>query len=174
MHRRARQGRRGALARACGARPGLNVHDALAGWGTDGLLLAMLGCRVHMTETHPDVCSALAERVRATTLPASCSTPTWQCSDARECWTDRRFDVIYLDPMFGDHPSGALPALRMQVLATLAGEMNDEEVAEMLTAARKSAESRVVIKRRRHAPPVTPADWHILGRSVRFDVYRGC
>ena len=170
--RRARQGRRGALARACGARPGLVVHDALAGWGTDGLLLATLGCRVHMTELHPDVCAALAARVQATGLPASCPAPSWQCGDARDCWGEQRFDVIYLDPMFGDHPSGALPALRMQALATLAGETGDAELAEMLVAARTSAASRVVIKRRRRAPPVAPPDWRILGRSVRFDVYR--
>ena len=172
VRRRARQGRRGALARACGARPGLVVHDALAGWGTDGLLLAMLGCRVHMTETHPDVCAVLAARVRATALPASCSVPSWQCGDARDCWAEGRFDVIYLDPMFGDHPSGALPALRMQALAALAGETGDAELAKMLVAARSSATSRVVIKRRRRAPPVVTPDWRILGRSVRFDVYR--
>ena len=127
-----------------------------------------------MTETHPDVCAALAARVRATELPPSCSAPTWQCGDARECWDERRFDVIYLDPMFGDHPSGALPALRMQALAAVADEMDDAEVAGMLAAARTSATSRVVIKRRRHAPPVATPDWRILARSVRFDVYRDC
>lgn len=173
VQRRARQGRRGVLARACGAGPGIRIHDALAGWGTDGLLLAMLGCRVHMTEAHPDVCAALAARVRATALPPSCTAPTWACGDARECWPERRFDVIYLDPMFGDHPSGALPALRMQVLAALVGEMDDEELGEMLAAARKSATSRVVVKRRRRARAVAPPDWRILGRSVRFDVYSG-
>jgi len=88
-------------------------------------------------------------------------------------WHERRFDVVYLDPMFGDHPSGALPALRMQTLATLAGEMDDEELAELLRAARNSASSRVVVKRRRRAPAVAPPDWRILGRSIRFDVYRG-
>ena len=173
MRRRARQGRRGSLARACGARPGLRVHDALAGWGTDGLLLATLGCRVHMTERHPDIGLALATRVGATALPALCSAPTWQCGDARDCWRERGFDVIYLDPMFGEHPSGALPGRRMQVLAELAGETDDEELAEMLALARKSAVSRVVIKRRRRSAPIAPPDWRILGRSVRFDVYRG-
>ncbi|MDE0007342.1 MAG: class I SAM-dependent methyltransferase [Gammaproteobacteria bacterium] len=173
VQRRAKQGRRGALARACGAQPGVSVHDALAGWGTDGLLLAMLGCRVHMTEAHPDVCAALAARVRASALLPSCAVPTWACGDARECWHERRFDVVYLDPMFGDHPSGALPALRMQALAALADEMGDDELAQMLAAARKSAASRVVVKRRRRAPAVAPPDWRILGRSVRFDVYRG-
>ncbi len=173
VRRRAKQGRRGALARACGAQSGISVHDALAGWGTDGLLLAMLGCRVHMTEAHPDVCAALAARVRAATLPASCPAPTLACADARACWRERQFDVIYLDPMFGDHPSGALPSLRMQALATLADEMDDAELSELLAAARGSAASRVVIKRRRRARAVAPPDWRILGRSVRFDVYRG-
>lgn len=173
VRRRARQGRRGALARACGAQSGISVHDALAGWGTDGLLLATLGCRVHMTEAHPDVCAALAARVRAAALPASSSAPTWACGDARECWRERQFDVVYLDPMFGDHPSGALPSLRMQALAALADEMDDAELGHLLAAARGSAASRVVIKRRRRAPAVASPDWRILGRSVRFDVYRG-
>ena len=81
--------------------------------------------------------------------------------------------MIYLDPMFGDHPSGALPSSRMQALAALADEMDDAELGELLAAARGSAASRVVIKRRRRASAVAPPDWRILGRSVRFDVYRG-
>ena len=32
---------------------------------------------------------------------------------------------------------------------------------------------RVVVKRRRHDAPIGKPDWQILGRSVRFDVYRG-
>lgn len=167
--RRARQGRRGSLARACGAAPGLAVHDALAGWGTDGLVLARLGCQVHMTETNPRVCEVLAARIEA--MPPLPRPPTWACADARASWRTDRFDVVYLDPMFGG--SGALPALRMQLLAELAPEPGDAAVTELLDAARRLDVARVVVKRRRRAPEIGSPDWCIRGRAVRFDVYRG-
>lgn len=169
VRRRLRHGRRLALAKACGAAPGLRVHDALAGWGTDGLLLAMLGCRVHMSECHAEVYAALAQRLAA--WPGA--HPTHQHEDARSRWRERgRFDVVYLDPMFGAHPKSAQPAKHMQVLAALAEATDDEDAAALIDAARTVAAVRVVVKRRASAPPLRPPDWRIGGRRVRFDVYR--
>ena len=169
IKRRLRQGRRSALGRACAAAPGLRIHDALAGWGTDGLVLATLGCRVHMSERSPEVYAVLAKRLAA--WPGA--KPTCQLEDARSRWHRRgAFDVVYLDPMFGMHPKSAQPAKHMQVLATLADAPDHEALAALIEQARGVAAARVVVKRRASTAVVGKPDWRIRARSVRFDVYR--
>ena len=175
IRRRVRQGRRLALARACDARPGLRIHDALAGWGTDGLVLAALGCRVHLSEKNAEVYRILDSRLRVESdrlLGAQPDSLSWENEDARDRWrAGGDFDVVYLDPMFGAHPKTALPAKQMQVLATLAGEMSAGEIVELIEEARRVASSRVVVKRRARAAALGRPDWQIRARSVRFDVY---
>ena len=175
VRRRLRQGRRLALARACDARPGLRVHDALAGWGTDGLVLAALGCRVHLSERNAEVHRILDSRLRAEPgrlLGARPGAISWEHEDARDRWrAPGDFDVVYLDPMFGEHPKTALPAKQMQVLANLADEVSAGEIVELIEAARRVASSRVVVKRRAGAEVLGRPDWQIRARSVRFDVY---
>ncbi len=83
------------------------------------------------------------------------------------------FDVIYLDPMFDVHPTGALPDKRMQYLSQIVDRVMDEhEVVELLDAARRHANNRVVLKRRARAPLIAVPDWQITAKTVRFDVYR--
>lgn len=167
--RRKRHAGRSALARACGAAPGLRLHDAMAGWGTDGLLLASLGCRVHMSERVPRVHDVLVARLAAWPDPK----PTCALEDARCRWrSGAAFDVIYLDPMFGPHPKTALPAKAMQTLAALADPPDENELAQAIGEARRVATVRVVVKRRASASAVGRPDWAVRGRSVRFDVYR--
>ena len=175
LRRRIRAGRRSALAKACAAAPGLRVHDALAGWGTDGLVLAGLGCHVHMSERVSAVHGVLAARVAEAlaSLPDA-GRVTCACEDAHAQWAETgRFDVIYLDPMFAPHPTSAAPGKRMRELARLAVATTDAELAELLEAARGVASSRVVVKRRHRAAtlPGGPPGWVVRGRSVRFDVY---
>lgn len=170
VRRRLRSGRRSHLARACGAAPGLRVHDALAGWGTDGLVLAALGCVVHMSERDAAVFAVLEARVEQSPWGdgATCA-----FEDARRRWCGTAdFDVVYLDPMFGAHPKGARSAQHMQRLAALALPLDDGDIAELVALAKGAATSRVVVKRRGDAAAVAEPDWTIRGRSVRFDVYR--
>lgn len=170
INRRASQGRRLALARACGARPGLRVHDALAGWGTDGMVLAALGCIVHMSEHNATVHRILDERLRRSGVGTSI---TCALEDARDRWrTGAAFAVVYLDPMFGRHPKTALPGKHMQVLSELAGAVDEDEVGELIDQARSAASARIVVKRRAGATPYGRPDWRIRARSVRFDIYR--
>ena len=87
---RARAGPQLALARACGIRSRaaasarLRVHDALAGWGTDGLVLAALGCSVHMSECQASVYQRLCQRLATEAAPAG--EVTVALEDARERW----------------------------------------------------------------------------------------
>lgn len=164
-----RRARNSALARACAAGPGLRVLDATAGWGTDGLALAGLGCHVRMLEQHPQVFAMLDDRLRRSGMRASTE---W--ADARSRMRGavaERHDIVYLDPMFPPRNKTALPARPLQVLREIVGG-EAPDAAELLALARRCARSRVVMKQRARGPAVGDPDWRVAGRTVRFDVYR--
>lgn len=173
IERRVGGGRTQALAKACGSRPGLRVLDALAGWGTDGLTLAGLGCAVTMVEAQPMVCAMLADRVNRSTI-AGTGPVDVICGEAAAILEDSQadFDVIYIDPMFPPHPKTAKPSYRMQVLAELGLSTDVENVVR---AALRRATERVVVKIRASQKPelgLGEPSWQIRSKSVRFDVYR--
>jgi 16S rRNA (guanine1516-N2)-methyltransferase len=174
VRRRLRQGRRLALAKACGVRPGLSVLDAMAGFGLDGITLAALGCRVLMVERDPLLFELLEDAVsRARAALASLGPVECRRGDVRDVLAAPEcFDTIYLDPMFPERAGGALPRKAAQLLAQQAGAP-DADLEDLIARSRVLARGRVVVKRRRHDPVALRPDWQILGRSVRFDVYRG-
>ena len=157
------------MARACAAGPGLHVLDATAGWGTDGIALAGLGCQVRMLESHPLVFAMLHDRLRRSGKRAWTE---WADARARMRSADaERYDIVYLDPMFPPRNKTALPARPLRVLREIvAGEAPD--ASELLALARGCARSRVVMKQRAHGPEVGDPDWRVAGRTIRFDVYR--
>lgn len=166
LRRRSDQG--GELARTCGAGTGLEVLDALAGWGVDGLVLARRGCRVTLVERHP-MASALAQDLARRSGLEVVS----RCADGFDVLGEGRcYDVVYLDPMFPARRKGALPGKRMQFLAALTTP-DPRPLESWLDAAIAVARRRVVLKRRSKDPVCRAPDWQITGRTVRYDVYRG-
>ena len=168
VYRRLRGGRRQALAKACGVRPGLSVLDALSGWGTDGLTLAGLGCDVLMVENQPIICALALHRVQA--FPQAVDTI---CCDLEKVFhhvSKDLFDVIYLDPMFGPHPKTAKSSWPMQVLSMLGSSC---EIEKLLQESIQRASSRVVVKRRlsdRNDFGIKP-NWTIRAKTIRFDIF---
>jgi 16S rRNA (guanine1516-N2)-methyltransferase len=170
------------LGRACGIRQGqqLNVLDATAGLGLDGLALADRGARVLLVERNRALWAMLANLIQrvgfaAGALPDSAGPQVLlQLGDSRRVLTAEtgfRVDVVYLDPMFPARTKSALPGKRMQYLAEL---LRDEEPFDpgLIDLARRRAISRVVVKRRLKDDAVVAPDWQIRGRAVRYDVYR--
>jgi 16S rRNA (guanine1516-N2)-methyltransferase len=166
--RRAAQGSE--LRRACGpARTSARVLDAMAGWGVDGLVLAGGGCAVTMVERHPALVALQQDLVRRSGL----SGVECRSGDGFAALAEAPgFDVVYLDPMFPARHKGALPGKRLQWLAALT-EPDPRPLSHWLDAAVARVRGRVVLKRRRKDPAVMRPDWQILGRTVRYDVYRG-
>lgn len=178
------------LARACGlgrkSKPGtrqVRLLDATAGWGVDGLSLALLGARVALLEQHAAIWALCDDLCR--TLAGTGSSPAVQARahlGAFDDWLAGRanlpqepVDVVYLDPMFPPRSKQAAPGKRLQYLAgLLAGQPvpTESQLAEWVAAARQRATDRVVLKRRRLDPAGSPTpDWQIVSRSVRYDVY---
>ena len=164
---RMRAFQRSGLARACGIYRGKRVLDALGGWGTDSACLAKFGAEVTLCEINPLVFTMCRNRFLQMGLNISCI-----LGDVTDTMRTRTgtFDVIYLDDMFPEHPTKALPAKSMQVLAELAATC---DLNQLWKLALDTACERVVVKRRKNQPSELPEpDWSIKGSTVRFDVYR--
>jgi 16S rRNA (guanine1516-N2)-methyltransferase len=174
LKRRIRQGRELALAKACGVRPALRVLDGMAGYGLDGLTLATLGCDVLMVERDPLLSALLGDAMqRARAEVDLTGTVACRVADVRDVLSEgSHFDAVYLDPMFPARRKRALPRKSAQVLRTFIGEA-DADLQTIVNDSIPLARRRVVVKRHRHDAPIGRPDWQILGRSVRFDVYRG-
>jgi 16S rRNA (guanine1516-N2)-methyltransferase len=178
FRRRLNQARGLAVVRATGARAGLEVLDAMAGFGLDGLTLAAQGSDVTMVESNAvmaallkDVCRRARDIVDVSARVTVVQADAGQMLSSGAVW-----DVVYLDPMFPERNKQALPKLRMQLLRAVADPAPSETTLhELMQAALVCARERVVVKRRRTDAPVVgaAADWSITTRSVRFDVYRG-
>jgi 16S rRNA (guanine1516-N2)-methyltransferase len=183
VRRRARQAPE--LLRACSLRRGMQVLDAMAGWGLDGMVLAAAGARVTMVEREP-LLQALQEDLLRRCIDEGLARERAE-RDAVSVLDDgfsrlcdgTRYDVVYLDPMFPSRNKGALPGKRMQYLATVLARSpatdrgEDLPLDEWIEHARSAATHRVVVKRRMHDVAARAPDWQIRGRSIRYDVYRG-
>lgn len=154
------------LAKACQVVIKPVILDALSGWGTDGLTMAIAGCEVVCCEVNPLVMLLSKNRMLAMGMDIEMLNDDAANVIAKQ---GTRFDVIYLDEMFPEHPKGALPSKALQVLSELAANCNIEQLLEL---AIETAKNRVVVKRRRNQPPVSAStSWSIQSRTVRFDVY---
>ncbi len=172
-----------ALARAVGLRGGRrpSVLDATAGLGRDGFELAGLGCRVTLVERAPAIHALLRDGLARAVQhhPQTCARLRLLLDDALgllarlAAGSDAaRPEVVYLDPM---HPPRAKAALVRKEMRLLRAAVGDDIDADMLlTAARRAARDRVVVKRPGRGTPLAGVapDWTVAGRTTRYDVYR--
>lgn len=165
---KARAGQALLLARACAAGRRPAVVDLTAGWGLDGLCLALKGCPVTLVERSPWVWAMLDEFVLRHGLPAEV---VWEEAGAWCASHGKAVDVAYLDPMFPPRGKTALPGLPMQLLRSLAWE-DGLDLRQRIEQAGAAAKERVVVKRRLGAAAAPRPSWQVCGRRLRFDVYR--
>ncbi|XID76008.1 class I SAM-dependent methyltransferase [Alkanindiges sp. WGS2144] len=175
------------IARACQTEQQPVIIDATAGLGHDGLLLAWLGAKVNLIERHPVLFALLSDAYQtAMQHPALAATMQrvqlvhGEASDylAQMQRQGKKVDVVYLDPMFpkGGHKEAKKQAQvkkEMQILHYLLPDHAGMDLGEYLLPLAKQVAPRVIIKRPRHAAPLT-ADmpqhqW--LGDACRFDGY---
>lgn len=177
--RREGGGKNQLLARAVGVKGAYrpDILDATAGLGTDGFILACLGCKVHWLERSPVVAALLQDGLTRfqqqhpdTGLPLKLTVAD-AVSYLNALSSQRSPDVIYLDPMFPERGKAALGKQTMRILHELAGA--DEDAPLLLEAALHHVKNRVVVKRPRLAPVIAgpKPDIVFTGKSSRFDVY---
>lgn len=152
------------------------ILDATAGLGQDSILMAALGCTVHLLERSPIIAALLADALERAKVANTnyASTMTFVVKNAIEFMQTQEhqyFDIVYLDPMYPDLRRSAAVKKEMQILRDIVGE--DLDVGNLFEAALNFAQQRVVIKRPRLAPFLLDREPDICfkGVSSRFDVY---
>jgi 16S rRNA (guanine1516-N2)-methyltransferase len=158
----------------------LTILDVTGGMGRDSFLLAGYGCNVHTLERNRIVSALLEDGLlRASEHPDTRDIVGRIQLSIRDSLvflldaigTEKKYDVIYLDPMYPERSKSALVKKEMQMLQKLVGCEND--TVQLFTAALAVARKRVVIKRPKTAPPLadsTPSH-SLSGKTTRFDVY---
>jgi 16S rRNA (guanine1516-N2)-methyltransferase len=159
-----------------------DVIDATAGLGADAFHLAARGLHVSMIERSAIFASLLADGLsRARTgeygpsAAAAAERLTLRQADARDVLPTLEAGVVLLDPMFPASDKTAAPNKGMDLFRELLSDrpVGNGEHAELLSAARRAATRRVVVKRSVRSPPlagVAPSG-SLSGRTVRFDLY---
>lgn len=170
-------GKNESIARAVKPEAGLSVLDCTGGLGRDAFLLAHLGCRVTVCERsrvmHILLADGLARAREDVTLKAAACNLKLLYTDARFLLSDqgRRYDVIYLDPMFPRRAGSALVGGEMQCLQHFLGTDGDAE--DLLRLCLDSGAGKIVLKRPAHSdwrPPSPPN--HLVGsRNSRLEIY---
>jgi 16S rRNA (guanine1516-N2)-methyltransferase len=154
------------------------ILDVTAGWGVDSFILARHGRKVTMLEQNRLVYSIVAYSLELLAADAAASDTANRMNientDAKRYLlglkNDREYDCIYLDPMFQAHKSSAKPAKEMQILQSIAANVDIDDCFE--TALLKAGK-RVVVKRAAKAPPLCrhKPDLVYRSKSIRFDIY---
>ncbi|MGB8285751.1 MAG: class I SAM-dependent methyltransferase [Candidatus Aquirickettsiella gammari] len=168
------------LAKAVGLKVNFKptVLDATAGLGSDGFILAQLGCSVTLLERSPVIFALLRDG-----LNRAIKHPKYSLLSIKLIQTNSLIylkkisarketpDIIYLDPMYPHSAKSALAKKEMRFLRQLVGD--DIDAVNLLALALVCAKQRVVVKRPRLAPYLAKLkpQHSIFGKQHRLDVY---
>lgn len=156
------------------------VLDATAGLGRDSFVFACLGCKVTLVERSAVISALLRDGLmRALQDPDTAEIVTQRMHLVHEdamvymdsLEGEQRPEVIYLDPMYPHREKSALVKKEMRLLQQLLGP--DQDSTQLLQAALKCAQKRVVVKRPRTATRLDGPEptMSIYGKNTRYDVY---
>ena len=160
-----------------------SILDLTAGLGTDGFILASLGCDVGLVERNPIIYCLLEDGIRRAIDSGSTDevlmeiigrlnlTENESIDFLSKLSKDKRADVIYLDPMFPRRQKAAKVKKEMQAFQSIVGD--DPDADALLIKAMNVARYRVVVKRPNHARflgQLKPT-YSLKGKSTRFDIY---
>lgn len=178
-HRRRFGGGKGQdIAKAVGLnkKSNLSVLDATAGLGRDAFVLACLGCSVSLCERVGFVRAMLEDGLYRGSFHSEVADIVARMpllnSDITELDESKKFDVVYLDPMYPHmEKSSAAAKKEMAFFRDLVGK--DLDADNLLPHAMILAEYRVVVKRPKGAPFLNGAEptYQLEGKSGRFDIY---
>lgn len=170
-----------ALARAVGIKPGIRptILDVTAGLGKDSFLLASLGCKVSMVERSPILGALLydgLERAEKSPYFQEIIDDNLKLIQGDSITTmnaayHKKYDTIYLDPMYPHGSKSALNKQEMRIIRKLVGD--DTDADKLLDAALINAKKRAVVKRPKGAPTLNRiSPTHSINmKNSRYDVY---
>lgn len=158
------------------------ILDVTAGLCKDAFLMAMRGHSVVALERSKDVADLVLdgfERAKNANKIDFLNRLDFRCVDAfvELQKIHEHFDVLYLDPMYPQRETSALPKKEMQVLRHFLGTNDkslfeiDQETTQLLQLALQKTKRKVVLKRPLWAEPLMRPRHTIEGKLSRFDIY---
>lgn len=170
------------IARAAGLKakqPPPQVLDATAGLGYDAFILGALGCDVTLLEKNAIIAALLKDGIQRAKKEDGRQKQTLHFIEIDALLylkqSKKKFDVIYLDPMFPVKKKGSKSKKTMEIFQTIT--QNNIDASLLLEIALQKAINRVVVKRPKLAPALNgpPPSITYKGNSIRFDTYLiGC
>lgn len=167
------------LPKAMGLRAGKtpDIVDATAGLGRDAFLLASLGAKVTLIERSAEMHALLLDGMARAAAEGGeyaeiIARMTLLQGDAKNLLPDLAGEAVLIDPMHPPRKNSALVKRELRQVRDIVG--TDEDAADLLRAALKSASKRVVLKWPAKADPiegVRPCSHQIIGKSTRYDVF---
>ena len=162
------------VVRACRGKGPL--ADLTGGVGRDAWVLASAGRRLYLIERHPLLVTLLREALERARKrrPGVVELIQLEHGDARDWLAQQSVAGALIDPMFPQRHRG-LAGRELQILQRLVPG-DDREAADLLMCARRQVQKRIVVKRPRNGSLLgsSEPDNQLCGRSVRYDIYRGC
>lgn len=157
-----------------------NVLDATAGLGRDAFFIASFGINVSMIEHNRIVHELLEDgltRGKDSKVAEIISRMELFYGSAEaligKLCTTKKFDVIYLDPMFTGMKQSPKPKKELMLLRDLLDKEETNDNSQLLDIALKHAKKKVVIKRHKLSPYLAgkQPNHSIVGKTNRFDIY---
>jgi 16S rRNA (guanine1516-N2)-methyltransferase len=158
------------------------ILDTTGGLGNDSFLLASYGHQVITCEQNRALCALLFDAI-ASLQQHQPRTLNWMLYPGNSLTNLQHYpktwlqpDCVLIDPMYPELSKNAKPKKSMALLrAFITAESKDQECA-LLQAARQLAQSKVIVKRPKHAPHLgNSVPHHQIVASKRFhhrfDVY---
>lgn len=155
-----------------------SVLDLTAGLGQDAIVLASIGCRVHMIERCNVIAALLYDGLKRAGEneeigPWVQRNLSLSFEDSLKGLAALPFepDVVYIDSMFPEKKKSAFARKELQLLKRIAGQDPDQD--QLLEVAKNNAKHRVVVKRPNSAEYLNneKPNSSIKSRNYRFDIY---
>ncbi len=166
------------LARALGLKTKAprRILDATLGLGRDSFILASLGFEMDCLERSPIIHALLMDSLSRAKADPEVDKIVQRMhvfhAQALDVFNgEKRWDIIYFDPMFPENKKSALSKQNMRIFHDIVGDDTDADT--VFKAALTCANQRVVVKRPRRAEPLAGMKPSLTmeGSSNRFDIY---
>jgi 16S rRNA (guanine1516-N2)-methyltransferase len=158
------------------------VLDLTAGFGRDAFLMAMKGHHVTCLERNKEVFELVQDALKRARFSGKISFLDRIDHKFMDAFDELKnltgeYDALYLDPMYPQRETSALPKKEIQVLREWLGindktmEEIDQETKELLVLALQKTKRKVILKRPLWAEPLMKPRHSFEGKLSRFDTY---
>lgn len=163
-----------------------HIIDATAGLGTDSFILsyAFKNTEISLIEENKIISLLLKNGIK-NGLENSSYPDTQKTCEQMQLYNGNAIniipelkpaDIIYLDPMFAENSFKGAVKKPMQLMHNICPAPSLDNINNLLETSLKHAKNRVIVKRAKAAPIISPnnnikPNYQISGKAIRYDIY---